>query len=170
VAVPWWKRRESKKATDTGSARGAHGAVVNTGIMENVTVQYGAAVAQSGYARQVRDMLLPAELKDRESELAELAAFCADRDGDPYACWVAPAWSGKSALMSWFFLNPPSGVRMVAFFITARLAAHDDRAGFSGVVLEQLIRYSNWTMPLNSLARVVPSALVALAEERMNSP
>jgi hypothetical protein len=34
--------------------------------------------------------------------------------------WQAQAWAGKSALLSTFVLHPPAGVRVVAFFITAR--------------------------------------------------
>jgi hypothetical protein len=41
----------------------------------------------------------------REEELAELAAFCQEAGG--YRWWRAPAWAGKSALMSWFVLHPP---------------------------------------------------------------
>ena len=51
----------------------------------------------------------------------ELAAFCTEPGRGPYAWWRAPAWAGKSALMSWFVLHPPAGVQVVAFFITARL-------------------------------------------------
>ncbi len=52
--------------------------------------------------------------------------------------WQAPAWAGKSALISTFVLDPPAGVRVVAFFITARLGAQDTREAFTEVVLEQL--------------------------------
>ena len=40
--------------------------------------------------------------------------------------------------MAWFALHPPDGVRLVPFFITSRLPAHGDRAGFIRVVIQQL--------------------------------
>ncbi|MGH3987577.1 MAG: trypsin-like peptidase domain-containing protein [Pseudonocardiaceae bacterium] len=73
----------------------------------------------TAYQAQVRD-IAPDRLLDREEELDELVGFCA---GDqPYAWWQAGPWAGKSALMAWFVLNPPAGVDVVSFFVTARLA------------------------------------------------
>src|SRR5207302_3693863 len=83
--------------------------------------------------------IAPPELVGREGELAELAAFCTA--SDPASCymwWRASAWAGKSALMSWFVLHPPRGVRVVSFFITARLGDQSNRAAFVGNVLPQL--------------------------------
>ena len=78
----------------------------------------------------------------REAELAELAAFCLEPGRGPYVWWRAGAWAGKSALLSTFVLHPPpevgGRVRMVSFFITARLAAQDTREAFTQVLLEQL--------------------------------
>ncbi|MBE8520689.1 hypothetical protein ILP97_24920 [Amycolatopsis sp. H6(2020)] len=94
-------------------------------------------VPRSAYIEQVR-RIAPAELVGRERELAELAAFCTAGEGGGYRWWRGPAWAGKSALMSWFVLHPPPGVRVVSFFITARLAGQSDRGAFIEVVLEQL--------------------------------
>lgn len=94
-------------------------------------------LAHSGYLEQVRQ-IAPAELHDRDGELAELAAFCRDPGSAAYMWWRAAAWTGKSALMSWFVLNPPPDVQIVAFFITARYKGQDDRVGFTDVLLEQL--------------------------------
>ena len=55
-----------------------------------------------------------------------------------YAWWRAPAWAGKSALMSWFVLHPPPGVRVISFFVTARYKGQEDRGAFTNAVLEQL--------------------------------
>ncbi len=88
------------------------------------------------YREQVR-RITPAQLVGRESELAELAAFGA-APGEAYAYWRAEPWSGKSALLSWFVLHPPAGVRIVSFFITARLASQNDRVAFIDNVVEQL--------------------------------
>ncbi|MFK8909478.1 hypothetical protein [Streptomyces sp. YS-3] len=65
---------------------------------------------------------------DRTAELAELAAFAAGGPaGSAYLWWQAPAWAGKSSLMSWSMLNPPPNVDVVSFFVTARFALHNDR-------------------------------------------
>ena len=80
----------------------------------------------------------PPGLIGREAELAELARFCLDPDGGPYAWWQAGPWAGKSALLSTFVLRPPpevaEQVRIVSFFITARLAAQDTREAFTQVL------------------------------------
>jgi hypothetical protein len=67
---------------------------------------------RSGYLEQVRDIAPAHGLRDRERELAELAAFAA---GDE-ACvwWQAGPWAGKTALMSTFVLNPPAGLDVVS--------------------------------------------------------
>ncbi|WP_152564105.1 hypothetical protein [Actinomadura welshii] len=95
--------------------------------------------ARSFYLRTVKS-IAPPNLVDRDAELADLTAFCMnDTASSPsYVWWRAPAWSGKSALMSWFVLHPPQGVRVVSFFITARFAGQSDHAAFLDVVMEQL--------------------------------
>jgi hypothetical protein len=61
-------------------------------------------VAGSAYLEQVRE-ITPADLRGREAELSDLAAFCA---GDSsYTWWQAGPWAGKSALLSWFVLSTP---------------------------------------------------------------
>ncbi|GAB3714598.1 hypothetical protein GCM10027598_22860 [Amycolatopsis oliviviridis] len=92
----------------------------------------------SGYWHQVTQ-IAPAELSEREEELAALTEFCTAEEVDvPYRWWRGEAWTGKSALMSWFVLHPPEDVRIVSFFVTARLQGHNDRAGFVENVVEQL--------------------------------
>ncbi len=60
----------------------------------------------TAYQVQVRE-IAPKPLLDREAELDELVGFCA---GDqPYAWWQAGPWAGKSALLAWFVLHPPTG-------------------------------------------------------------
>ncbi|GFJ95560.1 hypothetical protein [Phytohabitans rumicis] len=104
-------------------------------------------VVRSAYVHQVR-RIAPETLVDREAELAELSRFCIGSDGDPYLWWRAPAWTGKSALLSWFVLHPPAHVRVVAFFVTGRLAHQDDRDAFVDVVLEQLAELLGQPMPV----------------------
>ena len=91
--------------------------------------------------------IAPPELTGRDAELAELARFCLIPDASGsgttrYTWWQAGPWAGKSALMSTFVARPPAEVlervRIVSFFITARLAAQDTREAFIEVVLEQL--------------------------------
>jgi hypothetical protein len=99
-----------------------------------------ASVVRSAYLEQVRQ-IAPPRLVGREAELARLAAFCTapdDAPGSAYVWWRAGAWTGKSALLSSFVLDPPPGVRAVSFFITARYAGNSDRAAFVEVVTEQL--------------------------------
>ncbi|MFC9623750.1 hypothetical protein ACFTXM_28410 [Streptomyces sp. NPDC056930] len=77
-------------------------------------------VVRSAYLSQVR-RIAPERLRSRESELGELALFGTDPEtGQPYMWWRAEAWAGKSALLSTFVLDPPPGVRVLSFFITAR--------------------------------------------------
>ena len=105
------------------------------------------------YLEQVRRIAPsdPPGLIGREEELAELARFCLQPDGGIYAWWQADAWAGKSALLSTFVLRPPpqvaQRVRIVSFFITARLAAQDTREAFIQVLLEQLARLLEQPLP-----------------------
>ncbi|MFI9602752.1 hypothetical protein ACIHCX_23380 [Streptomyces sp. NPDC052043] len=97
---------------------------------------------RSTYRRQV-ERIAPLRLLDRESELAELAAFCLQEQRGPYVWWQAGPWAGKSGLLSTFVLTPPEplsagGVRLVSFFITARLASQDTREAFTTTLSQQL--------------------------------
>jgi tetratricopeptide (TPR) repeat protein len=91
---------------------------------------------RSAYRERVRE-IAPPDLVDRDKEFAELTAWCLQPDAG-YVWWRAPAWAGKSALMSWLVLHPPPGVRVVSFFITARYASQNDRIAFTDLVIEQL--------------------------------
>jgi tetratricopeptide (TPR) repeat protein len=108
---------------------------------------------RSGYVEQVRDIAPFGGLVDRDAELDELATFCAGEE--PYVWWQGGPWAGKSALMSTFVLNPPQGVDIVSFFVTARLAAQADSAAFTDALLDQLAALVGETLPpaLNALAR-----------------
>ena len=109
-----------------------------------------AATTRSAYLQQV-GRIAPPELIGREEELAELTAFCLEPGRGPYVWWQARAWAGKSALLSTFVLRPPSQVgervRIVSFFITARLAAQDTREAFIQVLLEQLAELTGRELP-----------------------
>lgn len=56
------------------------------------------------YFDQVRE-LAPVTLRDRQTELAELAAFC--YGDEPYVLWQGAPWTGKTALLASFALRPP---------------------------------------------------------------
>ncbi|MFF0472276.1 hypothetical protein [Streptomyces sp. NPDC004284] len=101
----------------------------------NQVVQGAVPMVRSAYREQVR-RIAPPELVHREAELSQLADF--SRAGTGYLWWRADAWAGKTALLSWFALDPPPGIRIVSFFVTARWAAQNDAAAYVDVVLEQL--------------------------------
>jgi tetratricopeptide (TPR) repeat protein len=103
--------------------------------------------AHSAYLHLVRDKIAPRQLLDRDAELDDLARFCIQREGPSYAWWRADAWSGKSALLAWFVLNPPSNVRIVSFFVTARIPGQSDRDAFTKTVAEQLAELLDRAMP-----------------------
>jgi tetratricopeptide (TPR) repeat protein len=101
----------------------------------------GTAAVQQAYLWQVQQFA-PPNLAGRDAELEELARFCLDPDGPPYAWWQAEPWAGKSALLATFVLNPPpevaERVTLVSFFITTQRAAHNTRGAFIQVLSEQL--------------------------------
>ncbi|WP_432121881.1 hypothetical protein [Streptomyces sp. S1] len=117
--------------------------VVVIGDGNDVVLGAGAPV-RSAYREQVR-RIAPPELVGREEELAELAEFC--RTGTGYRWWRADAWAGKTALMASFALAPPPGVRIVPFFVTARLGAQNDVVAYVDVVLEQLAELAGEGLP-----------------------
>lgn len=130
-------------ASHTGDAAAWPGGYANTGVhVGDVYLSNGPP--RSRYQELVR-RIAPPELMGREEELAELAAFCQEAGG--YRWWRAPAWAGKSALMSWFVLHPPLDVRVVSFFVTARLAGQSDRTAFLDSTLEQLATLLDRPLP-----------------------
>ncbi|SFF84710.1 hypothetical protein SAMN05421678_102382 [Actinopolymorpha cephalotaxi] len=104
-------------------------------------------LARSAYLSQVR-RIAPQQLRARETDLAELTRFCTSLESSSYLWLRAEAWAGKSALLSSFALNPPQGVRVVSFFITARWAGQADRTAFIEVVHEQLLELLGEPMPV----------------------
>ncbi|WP_157767828.1 hypothetical protein [Actinosynnema pretiosum] len=118
--------------------------LVQVGVNHGAINLVAGAVPSDFYLEQVR-RIAPDELVGREAELAELAAFCAGPDR--YLWWRAEAWAGKSALLSWFALHPPEGVRIVSFFITAGLAEQSDRSAFLREVTVQLCALLGTPLP-----------------------
>jgi tetratricopeptide (TPR) repeat protein len=138
------------------------GNVVQAGYVGAVHLGTGPRTRYLGWVRDIA----PETLVGREAELAELAAFCtAGDEGPAYAWWLGEAWTGKSALMSTFVLDPPPGVRVVSFFVTARLGGADDRVGFVGGVLEQLAALLGEAVPGTSPEVHLRGMLAEAAEE-----
>ncbi|MBX9395838.1 hypothetical protein K4749_20080 [Streptomyces sp. TRM72054] len=129
----------------------------------DVTVT-GPSVVRTGYREQIR-RLAPPELMGREEELAALARFCTEPVDNPYLWLRGPAWTGKSALLSWFALHPPSGVRVVPFFITARFAGQNDRIGFCEVMMEQLAAFLGQPLPVQMTEATREGHLLRLVSE-----
>ncbi|MFD9739865.1 hypothetical protein [Umezawaea sp. NPDC059074] len=125
---------------------GATGPVVQTGVHVGDVNLFTGVPVQTRYHKQV-ERVAPADLEGRDAELAELAAFCTSPAGG-YAWWRAAAWSGKTALLSWFVLHPPEGVRLVSFFITARYAGQNTRDAFIRNVMEQLLDLTGQQPPV----------------------
>lgn len=135
-----------------GSVKGSGAATAQSGGVAVSGVHFGdnylvtAPIARSAYAQQVR-RIAPEPFVGRQQELEELAAFCSCETGPAWMWWQAPAWSGKSALMATFVLHPPPGIRIVSFFITARLYTNSDRSAFLDVMVEQLAEVAQRPIP-----------------------
>jgi hypothetical protein len=139
-------RRPRVDVNRTGPATATSGGIAVSGVAGDITVVHAWPPVRSAYLEQVR-RLAPAMLKDRSRELAELGNFCTDPDKGPYLWWRAPAWAGKTAVMSWFVLHPPKRVRVVSFFVTGRYAGQSNRVAFTDVMLEQLAELLGQPMP-----------------------
>ncbi|MFD5200124.1 hypothetical protein ACFWM7_08180 [Streptomyces sp. NPDC058375] len=130
----------------------------NTGVSNGSVALVRQRPAVSGYLLQV-DRLAAADFRGREAELSELASFSTEARTDArtedvsernYWRWLAPAWAGKSALLAEFVVNPPSGIDVVAFFITSRMAGQDDASAFCEVVQRQLYALLREEEPLST--------------------
>jgi hypothetical protein len=155
--MTFWRRREGPAQGHqygSGNAQSNNfGPVTQYVITADGPGREGMPQARSAYLEQVR-RIAPADppgLVGREAELAGLARFCIAGDCGAYAWWQAGPWAGKSALLSSFVLRPPpevaGRVRLVSFFITARLAAQDTREAFIQVLLEQLAGLTGERLP-----------------------
>jgi hypothetical protein len=128
----------------------AVGGGIPGGLRPDRVATLAGPAARSVYLEQVR-RIAPPVLRDRDRELAELAWFCLDPEAGSYVWWRAGPWAGKSALLSWFVLRPPAEVaaqvRIVSFFITARLGAQDTRDAFTEVLAQQLAVLTGQSLP-----------------------
>ncbi|MFH9175233.1 hypothetical protein [Streptomyces albogriseolus] len=118
-----------------------------------VSVNPPAGRDLGGYAARVRSMAPAGGLRDRDRELAELRAFC--ESDEPYLLWQGDPWSGKTALMSAFVLDPPPGVRVAAYFAAHHLGRQDP---FDQVMGEQLAAIADEPCTPNGLYRHLENA------------
>lgn len=153
--MSWWRRevRAQGHQYGSGNAQSNYFGPVTQNVGVGGQDWDGEPKAWLAYLEQVRRIAPPDPpgLMGREAELAELARFCVAGGSSGYAWWQAGPWAGKSALLSTFVLRPPPEVagrlRIVSFFITARLAAQDTRESFTHVLLEQLAGLTGERLP-----------------------
>lgn len=124
-------------------ARDARGVQIGDNNVQHNS--YGPLV-RSSYLAEVR-RIAPARLLSREADLARLAAFCAGDGPDAYLRWEAAPRAGMTALLSWFVLHPPPGVRVVSYFVAPGRTERENRDAFVDVVLEQLVELTDGSMP-----------------------
>ncbi|MGH3779052.1 MAG: caspase, EACC1-associated type [Pseudonocardiaceae bacterium] len=117
--------------------------------LEVAEVPYSALAQPSPYLEQIRALVPPAGLRDRERELAELADFCLG--DEPYVLWQGGPWTGKTALMASFALLPPSDVDVVSFFVTNRITGQSDSLAFTGALIDQLAWLLDEPLPAASM-------------------
>ncbi|MEV6306636.1 ATP-binding protein [Actinoplanes sp. NPDC051861] len=146
---------EGPRAGASVSAVAASGVTIGH-YVQNVSVSTGHPwQLRSGYLEQVRQ-IAPVQLAGRDSELAELVAFCGG--DEQYLTLHGEPWAGKTALLATFVLNPPLDVDVVSFFVTARFAAQSDSAAFIDAMLDQLSALVGEPVP----ATLTPSTRTAL--------
>ncbi|GAA4660542.1 hypothetical protein [Streptomyces youssoufiensis] len=132
--------RSVAAAGDLGIALSGDGGQVI--VHGDVLVGERSRGGRSGYLLEVREMRAH-RFEGRADELAATAAFATAPEGEAggYWRWLAPAWTGKTALMAEFVLSPPERVDVLAFFITARMAGRADRTAFLDALGGQLRGY-----------------------------
>ena len=118
------------------------------------------SVIRSVYQAEARD-IAPDKLEGREDDLDDWTEFCAGPEA--YVWWQAEAWTGKSALASWFVANPPEGLDIISFFVT-RLAGRADSEAFFRAVVEQLRAYPG--LDSYSVEHASRSALLSVLLDR----
>ncbi|MGW5061785.1 hypothetical protein ACWEQ2_31420 [Streptomyces sp. NPDC004096] len=131
---------DAEAATYSADIAESVGVMIGDYSTQNITVsveQPPPPAVRSAYLSQVRQ-IAPLALLARKAELAALAEFCTRPDAGSYLWWRAGAWAGKTALMSWFVINPPPRTRIVSFFVTGRYAGQDTWDAFVDVVIDQL--------------------------------
>jgi len=98
--------------------------------------------------------IAPDRLFDRQAELEEFTEFCSRPEH--YLWWQAGPWAGKTALAATFAADPPDGVRVASFFVTARLAGQADAATFSAEIVRQLAEIAEIPLPASPGTNLLP--------------
>lgn len=114
-----------------------------------VEVPTAAPEQESPYLEQIIELVPVGGLLDRDSEMAELEAFC--HGDETYAMWQGDPWAGKTALMASFALHPPSGFDVVSFFVSGRTMGQSDSAAFADALIEQLTWLLDEPLPAGSM-------------------
>jgi len=115
----------------------------------------------------------PPELISRETELQSLSDFCKNESG--YLMINGKAFSGKTALLSWFFTNPPSDIVTIGFFVRKDIDSFSDKDSFEKSLTAQLEMYigqtcitdqsgNTYTKPIYELLR--EAAIVAKSNDK----
>ena len=139
-------------------------APVSGTVAGDINLFTGAPV-HTRYREQVL-RIAPPFLVGRDAELGELEEFCITPESrQQFMWWRGNAWAGKSALMSWFVLHPPQGIRAVSFFVTARLASQDNRVAFIENVLEQLAALLGELMPASMTESTMDAHLLGMLSD-----
>ena len=126
--------RDSEYGGSRVDARGAGAVLIGDGATQN---NYHSRPVSSHYlAKLVEPMFARKKPQGRERELAELGDFCTADEAPPYLWWQAEAFTGKTALLSWFAVHPPESVAIVAFFLGAPSLGR--RKDFIPTALKQL--------------------------------
>ena len=99
------------------------------------TMSYDEAYQNAIHSSHAYD-IAPEKLYQRDDELKLLNEICSNNTG--YFLFEANAYTGKSALLSWFFLNPPKDVWMVGYFLVKRIGWADSER-FEESIKSQLI-------------------------------
>ena len=115
------------------------GTVLENQVPKNKTIDftmsYDEAYQNAIHSSHAYD-IVPEELFQRDDELKLLNEICSNDTG--YFLLEANAYTGKSALLSWFFLNPPKDVWMVGYFLVRRIGWADSER-FEESIKSQLI-------------------------------
>lgn len=89
----------------------------------------------TGEAERVRQIARrTSSLEGRKTELARLTEF--SQSSSTYQWWIGAPWAGKTALAAFFASHPPSGIDVVAFFISRSEGAQTRQ--FQQAVCDQL--------------------------------
>lgn len=112
--------------------------------------------------------LAPAELLDRDNDLAELATFatCNATGDDAWWGYEAKPLAGKTAILTWFALHPPRGVTPIIHAIRSTRADTTTRIGALTALYAQLARVAGRdVVPQPTGTRVDVYRTEALIEE-----